>query len=48
LDRWEKEGKRGGIMKFARLVTEFRDGEGTIVAEQRTTVVETARPPKES
>ena len=46
-DRWEKEGKRGGTMKFALLVTEFRDGEGALVAVQRTTVVETARPPKE-
>ena len=34
-------------MKFALLVTEFRDGEGALVAVQRTTVVETARPPKE-
>jgi hypothetical protein len=47
-DRWEKEGKRGGVMKFARLVTEFRDGAGALVAEQRTTLVETARPPKVS
>jgi hypothetical protein len=47
-ERWEKEGKRGGTMKFARLVTEFRDGEGALVAEERTTVVETARPPKDS
>ena len=46
-DRWEKEGKRGGTMRFARLVTEYRDEHGTLVAEQRTTVIETARPPKE-
>ena len=45
-DRWEKEGKRGGVMRFARLITEYRDEAGTLVAEQRTTVIETARPPQ--
>jgi hypothetical protein len=47
-ERWEKEGRRGGTMRFARLVTEFRDPTGALVAEQRTTVIETARPPKEA
>lgn len=45
-DRFEKPGKRGGVMKFAKLVTEFRDEHGTLVAEQNSTIVETARPPK--
>jgi hypothetical protein len=45
--RWEKEGKRGGTMRFARIVNEFRDASGTLVAEQRSVVVETARPPKD-
>ena len=46
LDReWQTEGKRGGKMRFARVVNEFRDEAGNLVAEQRTTVVETARPP---
>ena len=45
-DRWEKEGKRGGLMRFARIVTEYRDAEGNLIAEQRSVVVETARPPK--
>lgn len=44
-DRWEKEGKRGGVMRFAKLVTEYRDEAGNLVAEQRTTVIETAKPP---
>lgn len=44
-DRWEKEGKRGGVMRFAKLVTEYRDEGGTLVAEQRSTVIETAKPP---
>src|SRR5207248_2559579 len=38
--RWEKEGKRGGTMRFARVVNEFRDAAGTLVAEQRSVVVE--------
>ncbi|HEV2360128.1 MAG TPA: MaoC family dehydratase N-terminal domain-containing protein [Acidimicrobiales bacterium] len=46
-DRWEKEGKRGGVMRFAKTITEFRDETGRLVAEQRTTIIETARPPKE-
>jgi hypothetical protein len=45
-DRWEKEGKRGGTMRFARVINEFRDAGGNLVAEQRSVVVETARPPK--
>ena len=47
-EQWEKEGKRGGTMKFARLVREYRDDAGTLVAEQATTLVQTARPPKEA
>ncbi len=46
-ERWEKEGKRGGTMRFARIVNEFRDAAGTLVAEQRSVIVETARPPKQ-
>jgi hypothetical protein len=42
--RWEREGKRGGTMRFAAVVNEFRDGTGRVVAEQRSTLIETARP----
>ncbi len=45
-ERWEKEGKRGGTMRFAKLIAEYRDEHGTLVAEQRTTVIETAQAPK--
>jgi hypothetical protein len=45
-ERWEKEGKRGGVMRFARIITEYRDPAGSLVAEQRTTVIETAKAPK--
>lgn len=40
-DRWEKEGKRGGVMRFAQMVNEFRSDDGTLVATQTTTVLET-------
>ena len=46
-EQWEKEGKRGGTMKFARLIREYRDETGTLVAEQTTTLVQTSRPPRE-
>jgi len=45
-DRWEKQGKRGGTMRFAVIVTEYRDSGGSLVAEQRTTIIETAQPPE--
>jgi hypothetical protein len=43
-DRFEKQGKRGGVMRFAVIVSEFRDATGRLVAEQRSTIVETAAP----
>ena len=45
-ERWGKEGERGGATRYARVVNEFRDERGKLVAEQRSIVVETARPPK--
>ena len=48
-DIYEKQGRRGGTMTFAVMVTEFRDAEsGRLVAEARMTGVETARPPEDS
>lgn len=41
----EKEGKRGGTMTFAVTVTEFRDESGEVVAEARSTAIETGRAP---
>jgi len=29
--RWEKEGKRGGVMHFSELVSEYRDEQGELV-----------------
>ena len=42
---YEKEGRKGGALVFAVMVTEFRDESGRLVAEARLTGVETARPP---
>ena len=45
-DRYEKQGRRGGVLRFVVLVNEFRDGTGALVAEQRTTLVETEAAPE--
>jgi hypothetical protein len=46
---YEKEGRRGGTMTFVETVTEFRDGAGKLVAEARSTAIETGQAPtKES
>jgi len=42
VDRYEKPGKRGGTMRFAVVVTEYRAEDGTLVAEARKTLIETA------
>jgi hypothetical protein len=44
---YEKQGRRGGTLTFATMVTEFRDDAGRLVAEARMTGVETERPPEE-
>jgi hypothetical protein len=41
---YEKEGKRGGVMTFVVTVTEFRDPTGELVAEARSTAIETGKP----
>jgi hypothetical protein len=43
---YEKEGRRGGKLGFAVMVTEFRDETGKLVAEARMTAVETAHAPE--
>jgi hypothetical protein len=45
---YEKEGSRGGRLRFVEIVAEYRDADGTLVAEQKTTLVETQRAPKEA
>jgi len=43
-DIYEKEGRRGGTMTFVVTVTEFRDASGALVAEARSTAIETGKP----
>ena len=43
-DIYEKEGKRGGTMTFVVTVTEFRDEAGIVVAEAKSTAIETGKP----
>jgi hypothetical protein len=45
---YEKEGKRGGVMTFVVTVTEFRDPAGNLVAEARSTAIETGKPATEN
>jgi hypothetical protein len=45
---YDKEGRRGGKLTFAVMVTEFRDPGGKLVAEARLTGVETEQAPSES
>jgi len=42
---YEKTGRRGGVMKFREQVTEYRDQEGTLVAEAHGTIIETSQAP---
>jgi hypothetical protein len=44
---YEKQGRRGGVLTFAEMVTEFRDEAGRLVAQAKLTGVETARPPQD-
>ena len=39
---YEKHGKRGGVMTLLDLVTEYRDETGALVAESRSTLLETS------
>ncbi len=44
---YEREGRRGGRLRFYVLETTFRDERDAVVAVARTTVVETERAPAE-
>jgi MaoC dehydratase-like protein len=46
-DVYSKEGRRGGTLTFAVMVTEFRDETGRLVAEARLTGVEPGRTVRE-
>lgn len=42
-DRFSKPGKRGGEMRFAVIVTDFRTPQGELIAQAKATFIETAR-----
>jgi hypothetical protein len=42
---YEKTGRRGGVMKFRELITEYRDQLGELVAEAHGTIIETSQAP---
>lgn len=42
---FDKEGKRGGTMTFVVTVTDFTDESGEVVAQARSTAIETERAP---
>lgn len=45
--RWEKQGKRGGVLRFSEFVTDYRDAEGRLVVTARMVGVVTERAPEE-
>jgi hypothetical protein len=44
---YERDGRRGGRLRFYVLATDFTDASGRLVAVARMTVVETQRPPED-
>lgn len=46
-DVFTKQGRRGGAMTFAVMVTDYYDPSGRLVAQAKMTGVETGRPPSE-
>ena len=39
--RWEKASRRGGVLKFAERITEYRDEAGVLVCRARMVVINT-------
>jgi len=44
---YEKEGRRGGTMTFVEIVTEFRDEQGNVSTETRSTLIVTGKAPEQ-
>jgi hypothetical protein len=44
---YSRQGRRGGAMTFTVILTEFRNESGAVVAEGRTTLIETELAPVE-
>lgn len=43
VDRYSKPGKHGGTMRFATVVTGYRNAQGALLAEAKATFIETAK-----
>ena len=41
--KWEKEGRRGGLLKFSESITEYRDQNGELVVTARGVGVQTQK-----
>ncbi|MCZ6506950.1 MAG: MaoC family dehydratase N-terminal domain-containing protein, partial [Acidobacteria bacterium] len=41
--QWEKEGRRGGLLKFSESITEYRDQNGELVVTARGVGVQTQK-----
>ncbi len=46
-ESWEKQGKRGGTLKFTEAIVDYRDQAGQLLVTSRTVVVTTERVPAE-
>ncbi len=46
-ERWEKQGRRGGVLQFSETIVEYRDQEGRLVVTARSVGVLTQRAPGE-
>jgi hypothetical protein len=46
-NRWEKQGRKGGTLRFSETITEYRNQEGHLAVTARMVGVRTGRPVKE-
>ena len=47
-ERWEKQGRRGGVLRFSETIVEYRDQDGRLVVTSRMVGVRTERAPGEA
>lgn len=44
-DRWQKQGRRGGVLLFSESITDYRDQDGELVVTVRSVGVQTEHAP---
>ncbi len=47
-ETWEKQGRKGGLLRFSESITEYRGADGSLVVTARAVGVLTAQPVKEA